>query len=106
MTRGFTGRILDSKAAYQTPVTGFSFTIDDNCWHLIIDPAGTLATGTITMCPNPFDGQLVKIVFSQAITALTVAANTGQSILGNPTTIAAGGIIDAIYMIGNTTWYL
>jgi hypothetical protein len=42
----------------------------------------------------------------QTITALTVNANAGQSIVGNPTTLLAGGAATFVYRLSNTTWYV
>lgn len=105
MTQGFTGAILDSASNFQTPTTGFTITLNNGDWHVILDPASTLATGTITMPPAPFDGQIINIRSSQQITALTISPNAGQSVKGTPTTLALGGIIEAVYRAANTTWY-
>jgi hypothetical protein len=90
---------------YQTPTTGFSYTFPAGVQTLLMVPAGTLATGTVTMPAAPSDGMVVKLNSSQAITALTVAANTGQSIVSAVTTLAAGGGAAYIYRLSNTTWY-
>lgn len=95
----------DQSYSFQTPTTGFSITIGNNVWHLVLDPSATLATGTITMPSSPVDGQLVNIRSSQIVTTLTVSPNTGQSIKNAPTTISAGGTLDAIFRTANTTWY-
>lgn len=95
----------DQSYSKQTPTTGFSITIANNISTLILDPAGTLATGTITMPATPIDGQNVRFTTSQIITALTVSANSGQSIVGAPTTLALGQGAAFIYVLSNTTWY-
>jgi hypothetical protein len=97
--------VLGSPTDFQTPTTGFSITLADVAFHVVLVPAGTLATGTITMPAAPFDGQIVNIRSTQIITALTVSPNSGQTVLGSPTTLAAGGIAEAIYRASNTTWY-
>ena len=102
---GLTGAIVDSAVNYQTPATVFSITLNNGDWHVILDPAGTLAMGTITMCAAPFNGQIINIRSSQTVTALTLSPNTGQSVRGNPSTIGVGGIIEAVYRSANTTWY-
>ncbi len=99
------GSVSDPGYNYSVQVNGFSISLGNSDWHVIIDPAGTLATGTISMCPKPFDGQIVNIRSTQIITALTISPNSGQSVAGNPTTIALGGIIEGIYRASNTTWY-
>lgn len=88
-----------------TPITGFTITI--NNWQTIqvLTPAGTLATGTITMCAGPVDNQEINVSTSQTVTALTVSPNSGQSIVGAPTTLAANTGFRMIYNANATTWY-
>jgi hypothetical protein len=86
---------------FSTPTTGFSMTLGNRDTKVILAPAGTLATGTITMCASPRDRQVVEIRSSQQITALTIVG----SVASPPTTIAAGGFISAIYRAANSTWY-
>jgi hypothetical protein len=90
---------------YQVSTTGFSYTFAAGTTNLVMNPAGTLATGTITMPAAPSDGMTITFSSSQAITALTVNANTGQSIVGAPTALLAGGSAIIIYRLSNTTWY-
>lgn len=90
---------------YQTPTTGFSYTFAAGTQVLVMNPAGTLATGTITMPASPVDGMTIRFSSSQIITALTVSANTGQSIVSAVTTLTAGGGAAYIYRLANTTWY-
>lgn len=90
---------------YQTPTTGFSITIGNDDCNLILEPAGTLDTGTVVMPATPTDKQVVRISSTQVITALTVNANTGQTIKGAVTTLAANGFASWIYRSTNTTWY-
>jgi len=89
----------------QVSATGFSITVANNVSYLILDSAGTLATGTVTTPAAPVDGQKLYVASSQIVTALTVSANTGQSIKNTPTTIAAGGAFGYMYNLANTTWY-
>lgn len=105
MSQGLTGAICDSAWNYQTPASGFSLTLGDNDWHVILQPAAGLATGTIVMAANPKNGQVINIRSTQAITALTISPNAGQAVLGAPTTLALGGIIEAIYLAPAFTWY-
>ncbi len=90
---------------YQVPQTGFSITIADGTSMLILDPAGTLATGTITMPPNPVEGATIRIKSTQTVTSLTLSGNSGQSLKGSPGTIIPGQIIEATYRASDTTWY-
>lgn len=90
---------------YQTPSTGFSYTFTSFNVALF-NPSGTLATGTITMPASPVDGMTVTFTSTQDITALTVNANTGQSIVGGGSiSIPSNTSRTFIYRASNTTWY-
>ncbi len=91
---------------FQVLTTGFSYTFASGITTLIAAPAGTLATGTITMPGSPADGMVVTITTTQEITALTIAGNTGQSIGGTQVALmAANSSISFVYRQSNTTWY-
>ena len=69
-------------------------------------PAGTLATGTITMPGSPADGMVITITTTQEITALTINGNTGQSIGGTQVAqMPANSAMSFVYRQSNTTWY-
>jgi hypothetical protein len=61
-----------------TVVTGSTITMQTSV--LVVLPPGTLAALTINLPLNPVDGADASITIGQVITALTVAANTGDSI--------------------------
>jgi hypothetical protein len=65
---------------FYVPLTGFTITMLTA--KLALNPAGTLATGTVNLPLNPPDGCLAEISSTQTQTALTVAANTGDLIVG------------------------
>jgi hypothetical protein len=90
---------------YQTPTTGFSYTFAAGVNVLVMQPAGTLATGTITMPASPSDGMTITFSSTRTITALTVNANTGQSIVSAPTVLPANQVGAYVYRLSNTTWY-
>ena len=102
-------KLNDVGYSYQTPTTGFSITIGADVTTLILDPAGTLATGTIIMPAAPRNGRIINLSSSQTITALTVSPNTGQSIKNAPTSLTvsttSGQGYQYIYRAANTTWY-
>lgn len=87
----------------QVPTTGFSITVAAG--NTVLNPAGTLATGTITMPAAPVANQEVKVSSTKAITALSVLANAGQSIVSPPTFMPAGWSFTMVYNSGDTTWY-
>ena len=106
------GGVLKVKSAYadqsknvNVPVTGFTLTIGNAVSTQILNPAGTLATGTVTMCATPADGQCVYVCSSQAITALTVSPNSGQTLINAPSTLALGSGFGYIYDTASTTWF-
>ncbi len=72
-----------------TLVTGSTITMQTN--RLVLNPTGTLATLTVNLPLNPVDGTECSISSTQVITALTVAANTGDvlvnGVLGAASTI-------------------
>ena len=103
-----------STYSLQAPTTGFSITIGANISHLILNPVGTLAVGSITMPASPVDGYIVTVSTSQIITALTVSPNTGQTVKNAPTTLQlnattpgaiSGFGFSYIYNLSSTTWF-
>lgn len=90
----------------QAPSTGFNITVASGTSILRLIPSGTLATGTITLPSSPVNGQILQIYTNETITALTISANSGQS-LGNGiiTTLSAGRGVAYQYNLSNTTWY-
>ena len=97
--------MCDVGKVINVPTTGFSYTLANSTSIVIFEPAGTLASGTITMPAAPLDGQIVRFSSSQIITALTVLANSGQSIVGAITTLALGDAAAYIYHLAGTKWY-
>lgn len=89
---------------YNVPITGFSYTIANSTNILVLEPAGILATGTVTMPLSPVDKQVVRLTSTQTITGLTMAA-TGQTLKGALTTIAGDGFASWVYKVSTTTWY-
>lgn len=90
---------------YQVLTTGFTYTFAAGTQVLVAVPAATLATGTITMPSAPADGMVITIQSSQQITALTLNANTGQSLVGTAVQISPNAPLSWVYRLTNTTWY-
>ena len=90
---------------YQVLTTGFGYTFAAGVQVLVINPAGTLATGTITMPASPSDGMTITVESTQQVTAITVNANTGQSIVGAASQLIPNQSLSWIYRLANTTWY-
>jgi hypothetical protein len=90
---------------YQVPTTGFSYTFAAGTQTLVMNPAGTLATGTITMPTAPSDGMTITFSSTQQITALTLNGGAGQTIIGGVNSLGAEQSLSFIYRLANTTWF-
>lgn len=92
------------------PTTGFSIAVttpvSEQQW-LLLQPAGTLATGTIVLPLNTStpDGTEVLITTTQTITALTIGLNGAVAVSGNPTTLSAGAAVRLRYYQSTLSWY-
>jgi len=93
---------VDPSPQTNTPTTGFSLTMTG--WNLILTPAGTLASGTITMPASPVNGQIACIRSTQPISSLSWNGNT-KTVSTAPNTLAAGQRVEAIYISATSTWY-
>ena len=71
-----------------SPTTGTTVAIPNRTSWAKLTPAGTLATLTLTMPPNPQANDLVQIVSTQVVTALTVTGAGGQTVVGAPGALA------------------
>jgi hypothetical protein len=89
---------------YQTPTTGFSYTFT-GANVLVMNPAGTLATGTITMPAVPADGMTITFSSTKLISALTLNGNTGQTVVSAVTVLPANQATTYVYRLSNTSWY-
>jgi hypothetical protein len=93
-----------------TPATGFNYAIpapvSQNQW-ILIQPAGLLATGTVTLPLNTAtpDGTEVLITTTQQITAFTLAPNGAAQLYGDPTTLAADDFFRMRYFQASNSWY-
>jgi hypothetical protein len=92
------------------PANGFNITVptpvSEQQW-MLLQPAGTLATGTITLPLNTGvpDGTTVIISSTQEITSLTIALNGAAAIYGAVTTLAAGAATEIRYYQPTNSWY-
>lgn len=88
----------------EVPLTGFTITINDGVTRLVLNPAGTLATGAVNLPSNPVNGQLVEVSSTQTQTALTVAAASGHTIVGAAVT-ALTAVDRVAWVYSDTKWY-
>jgi hypothetical protein len=92
------------------PASGFNITVptpvSEQQW-MLLQPAGTLATGTITLPLNTDvpDGTTVIISSTQEITSLTIALNGASAIYGGITNLVAGGATQIRYYQATNSWY-
>lgn len=89
----------------QVPVTGFNITIGNSSPVLTLNPAGTLATGTVVMPKVPADGMPVEVSSTQIITSFTLSPSAGQTIKNVPTALAAGIGFAYYYNASLSTWF-
>jgi hypothetical protein len=93
-----------------TPATGFNVTVptpvSEQQW-MVIQPAGTLAAGTITLPLNTGvpDGTQVLVTTTQIITSFTLAANGAANTYGAPTTLAANAFFTMRFYQATNSWY-
>jgi len=93
-----------------TPGTGFNIAVPtpvaQQQW-MLIQPAGTLATGTVTLPLNTQtpDGTEVLVTTTQQITTFTLAANGAAQLYGAPTTLAAQDNFRVRYYQPTNSWY-
>jgi hypothetical protein len=92
------------------PGSGFNITVptpvSQDQW-MLLQPAGTLATGTITLPLNTGvpDGTTVLITTTQEITSLTIALNGATAIYGAVTSLAAGAATTIRFYQPTNSWY-
>lgn len=90
---------------YSSPsATGFTVEVDAADTWLVMTPAAGYATGQITL-PASDHGQEVVVNSTQAVTALTVAPQIGDSVVGAPTALAANDFFRVRYDEVLNRWY-
>ena len=87
------------------PASGGSHTIAGSTQWIHMTPSVTLAAYTITMPAAPLDMQDIVLSTTNTITTLTLNANSGQSISGAITTLAANTGVRYRYRVATSTWY-
>lgn len=93
-----------------TPGTGFNVTVptptSEQQW-MVIQPAGTLAAGTITLPLNTStpNGTQVLVTTTQIITSFTLALNGAANAYGAPTTLAANAFFTMRFYQATNSWY-
>ncbi len=98
------GARAEQSYSYQTPASGAALVVPNNCSLLQIAGSATLAALSVTLPAAPIDGQEVTIATIPAITALTLNANTGQTIAGAPTALSANSAARFIFFATSALW--
>jgi hypothetical protein len=92
------------------PGSGFNITVptpvSQQQW-VLLQPAGPLASGTITLPLNTGvpDGTELLITTTQTITAFTIALNGAAAIYGNVSTLTAGSAVRYRFYQSTNSWY-
>ena len=92
------------------PGNGFNITVptpvSQDQW-MLLQPAGTLATGTITLPLNTSvpDGTTVLITTTQEITSLTIALNGATALYGGVSFLGAGTATAIRFYQPTNSWY-
>jgi hypothetical protein len=92
------------------PGSGFNITVPtpvSNDQWMLLQPASTLATGTITLPLNTGvpDGTTVLITTTQEITSLTIALNGASAIYGGVSFLGAGSATAIRFYQPTNSWY-
>lgn len=98
--------VLGGGVQSAAPLTGASIVVSPGVGNLILTPAGTIATATITLpaAANLFNGQKLYIISSQTVTTLTLTAGSGTTVNGTNTTLTAAAPLSFIYNQAAATW--
>jgi hypothetical protein len=93
-----------------TPGTGFNIAVPtpvaDQQW-MLIQPAGTLALGTVTLPLNTQtpDGTEVLVTTTQQITGFTLNGNGAAQLYGAPGTLSATDFFRMRFVQATNSWY-
>jgi hypothetical protein len=94
---------------FYTPGTGFNIAVPtpvSQQW-ILIQPAGTLAAGTVTLPLNTQtpDGTEILITTTQQITSFTLALNGATAAYGKPSTLSAEDFFRVRFVQSTNSWY-
>jgi hypothetical protein len=92
------------------PFTGFNIAaptpISEQQW-ILLQPAGTLASGAVTLPLNTAtpDGTEILVTTTQIITTFAVGLNGATAAFGAPTTLAANAFFRLRFYQPTNSWY-
>jgi hypothetical protein len=93
-----------------TPTTGFNIAaptpVSQQQW-ILLQPAGTLASGTVTLPLNTStpDGTEILITTTQQITTFALGLNGAAAAYGDPATLAAEDFFRMRFYQATNSWY-
>jgi hypothetical protein len=93
-----------------TPTTGFNIAaptpVSQQQW-ILLQPAGTLASGTVTLPLNTStpDGTELLITTTQQITTFALGLNGAAAAYGDPATLAAEDFFRMRFYQATNSWY-
>lgn len=98
---------------YNAPASGATLTLTGKQRRLIVEPSTTIAALTVVFPASTelTDNQLMGLCTTQIVTALTVTAGSGTTVLNKPTamvvpvTTGNGSCVEWVYRATNTSWY-
>jgi len=100
------GAKIDAGYQYLAATTGFTLQTYSNVARVIFDPAGTIASGRLTLPTANVDALTVTVSSTQTITAFQVLPNTGTTLVPSANiTLAAGTSATYFYHLSETRWY-
>lgn len=100
------GAVAFSGTSTVVATNGGSSTVGATTSTVILAPAGTIASYTLTLPASPAEGQVLAIVTNgNEITALTVSANTGHSIVSGAGLNRMQPGSGVLLQFRSTVWY-
>jgi hypothetical protein len=91
---------------FSAPASGSTIVMAAEQSVVSLNPAAALSALTITMPPTPYDGKIVTIFSTLAITTLTLNTSNGATFVPAQTgTLAQGGSVSFIYDKGLNQWH-
>jgi hypothetical protein len=103
----YSGGVVDQGYQFVVPTTGFWANVTPGKSRIIFNPAGTLASGNITLPNAAVDGTIISVHSSATITAFGAnSLQSGTVVKPNTAiTLAAGTAVDYFYHATENTWY-
>jgi hypothetical protein len=103
-TLNYYGVTFDFDTQYATPLTGATVTCTTRDRKIVLNPAGTIATLTISLpltAGELYDGQILDITTTQIVTAVTMS---GGTVVGMPAGLSVG-FHRLTYIESTANWY-